>query len=73
MKQHEKPKKKRFSLFCCFETNDGGIRLRKKKERQQPIEKKQSINEDKVSGYSNDINFSKQSDDKTKIIYDINK
>ena len=72
MKPTEKKKKKRFSLFCCFSTNDGGKRRRKKKERQQPLETKQSITEDKVSGFSNDINFSKQSDDKTKIIYDIN-
>ena len=72
MKPPEKPKKKRFSLFCCFSTNDGGRRRRKKKDRQQPLETKQSITEDKVSGFSNDINFSKQSDDKTKIIYDIN-
>ena len=75
MKQPEKPKKKRFSFFCCFATNDRGRRRRKKEDRQQPLETKQSITEDKVSGFSNDINsnnFSKQSDDKTKIVYDIN-
>jgi len=75
MKSSEKPKKKRFSFFCCFATNDGGRRRRKKKDNQQTLESKQSITEDKISGFSNDVNsnkFSKQSEDKTKIIYDIN-
>ena len=27
---NEKPKKKKFSLFCCFSTNEGGKKRRKK-------------------------------------------
>ena len=75
MNQSEKPKKKSFSIFCCFSTNDGGRRRRKKNDKQQPLETKPTITEDKISGFSNDINsnkFSKQSEDKTKIIFDLN-
>ena len=75
MKQSEKPKKKRFSIFCCFATNDGRRRRRKKNDKEQPVETKPSMTEDKISGFSNDANsnkFSKQSEDKTKIIFDLN-
>ena len=66
-------RKKGFHYFVVLQQMMEVRRLRKKKERQQPLETKQSITENKVSGYSNDINYLKQSDDKIKIIYDINK
>ena len=73
MNPSEKPKKKRFSIFCCFSTNDEGRRRRKNKDKRQSLATKPSITEDQVSGFTNDVNsnkFSKQSEDKTKIIYD---